>query len=88
MEAVVVQRMVRLTEEQAEELERRARLGDRSVEDLLCDAVETLLRTPITWARPTEEQRRRAKAAAGRLTAKETDLGVNHDHYLAEVYSE
>lgn len=84
----MVQKMVRLTEEQAEELEQRARLGDRSVEDLLCDAVERLLKTPITWAHPTEEQRRRAKEAAGRFEAKETDLGVNHDKYLAEAYSE
>ncbi len=84
----MVQRVVELTEEQAEKLDELSRQMNVPAQELLHNAVDALLRTPITRARPTDEQRRRALAIGGKYRSGLTDLSLNHDKYWAEAIAD
>ncbi len=77
---------VELTEEEAERLQEMAQEKQVSVLDVIHDAIAERLRNRIE---PTmAEKRRRALDVVGQYPADVTDLGRNHDRYLAEVYGE
>ena len=77
----MVRTIVQLTENQAEELRRRAREQGVSISQLVRQGVDKLLSTPSA----DEAIRRRALAAVG-FIRDEPDLSVDHDQYLAEIY--
>lgn len=76
---------IQLTEEQAAGLKRRAALSDRSVADLVREAVDLLLaQSPV---RTRGERMRRAASAFGTFASGTGDLGTAHDHHVAEAVS-
>ncbi len=81
----MVQRVVELTEEESEKLDELARTMGVPAQELLHNAVNSLLRTPGAPAHPTEEQWQRAMSIAGKYRSGLTDLSVNHDQYWAEA---
>ncbi|HEX7183969.1 MAG TPA: ribbon-helix-helix protein, CopG family [Thermoanaerobaculia bacterium] len=74
---------IELTDEQAKVLEERAASEGRSVSEVIQSIVEGLLVKDTPPDR--EEVKRRALAAIGRFRSDATDLGVEHDRYLAEA---
>lgn len=80
----MVQRMLELTDDEAENLDDLARQRNVPVVDLIHDAVRQLLQPRGLLA--TDERRRRAAAASGCIRFGDvTDLAENHDRYLAEA---
>ncbi len=79
----MIRTQIQLTEEQAARLKRLASAKGVSVAELFRQGVEVLLRS--NGISP-EEQRQRAIAVAGRFHSGQSDLSVNHDNHLAEVY--
>jgi hypothetical protein len=74
---------VQLTDEQATELKKLAATKGVSMAELVRCAVDQFLRVESLGA---EERRRRAMSFAGRFHGFETDLSVEHDKYLDEIY--
>jgi len=83
----MVQRVVDLTEEEAEKLDELARTLEVPAQELLHKAVNGLLRTSASPSRPTEDDWRRAAALSGRFNFGLRDLSENHDKYLAEAFA-
>jgi Arc/MetJ-type ribon-helix-helix transcriptional regulator len=81
----VVRTQIQLTEEQAEALRRLAHERRLSMAALIREAVDRLLDGD-----DDRERWRRALSVVGKYRDKEgaTDLGVNHDKYLAEAYED
>lgn len=74
---------VQITEEQEKALRRKARASGRSIAGIIRDAVDRYV------ARDERECRiQRALAAMARFrdSGGATDVSVNHDRYLAEIY--
>jgi len=75
---------IELTEEQIRLLRDRAKAERRSVADLIRESVERFVSDD---QRPDmEELKRRAREALGRFRSGRSDIGVNHDRYLAEDF--
>jgi predicted transcriptional regulator len=72
---------IELSSAQWQKLNQLARRRNKSVAQLIADAIDQLLQSeqPSDW----EERKRRALSAVGRFPA-EPDLAQRHDEYLAE----
>jgi hypothetical protein len=80
----MVRTQVQLTEEQSRALKLISARQGRSVAELIRQSVDNLVRSQGLVE--AKERRRRAIAAAGRFRSGQTDLSVEHDRYLAEIY--
>jgi hypothetical protein len=80
----MVRTQIQLTERQTQRLKALAKERGVSMAELIRESVDKLLESPAVIDR--EERKRRAIAVAGRFRSGLTDLGVNHDEYLAEAY--
>ncbi|MBI3948206.1 MAG: CopG family transcriptional regulator [Armatimonadetes bacterium] len=74
---------VELTDEEAERLEALAQEKQVSVSEIIRDAVQERLRHP---AEPTMAEKRRRAMSIPSFPSDVTDLGRNHDRYLAEAF--
>src|SRR5580765_909755 len=83
---MMIRTQIQLTEQQVQNLKSLANARGVSMAELIREGVDSLLKAQqgIDLA----ERRRRAIAAAGMLRSDVSDLGVNHDRYLAEVYEQ
>lgn len=77
---------IQLTDQQIQALKQLAAAQDRSVAELIRQAVDVLLRSSGEIG--DEERRRRAIAAAGRFRSGLRDLSTEHDRYLNEAYAD
>lgn len=75
---------VQLTESQVRELKDMAATQNRSMAELIRQAVDILLRSSGDVDR--EERKRRAIAAAGQFHSGLGDVSTHHDDYLSEAY--
>ena len=77
---------IELTEDQIRRLDEVAETSGRSVADVIRDSVELYLgqEGPIDRALAKE----RARSAIGKFRSSVDDLGVNHDRYLEEDFSD
>lgn len=75
---------VQLTEYQVRELKDMAATQNRSMAELIRQAVDILLRSSGEVDR--EERKRRAIAAAGQFHSGLGDVSTSHDDYLSEAY--
>jgi hypothetical protein len=82
----MVRTQIQLTEEQSQALKQLAARQDVSVAELIRRSVDALIESA---AEPTREERwRRAREVAGMFHSGHSDLGINHDRYLAEAFAE
>ena len=83
---MMIRTQIQLTEQQVQSLKSLANARGVSMAELIREGVDSLLKAQqgIDLA----ERRRRAIAAAGMFRSDVSDLGVNHDRYLAEVYEQ
>jgi len=79
----MVQTQVQLREEQLQALKRLAEMRGVSIEELIQQGVDQLLRSLYV----DEERWTRAMNAVGRFRSGRTDISVNHDAYLVEAFS-
>jgi hypothetical protein len=79
----VVRTQVQLTEEQAEQLRRLSVQQQRSMADLIREALDDLLTQQDGSAR--QDRMRRAKRAFGRFRSRTGDLSRRHDAHFAET---
>lgn len=80
----MVRTQIQLTERQAQGLKSLAAARGVSMAELIRESVDRLLESdPVV---DLEERRRRAIAIAGKFRSGVSDLGINHDQYLAEAY--
>jgi len=77
---------IQLTESQARALKELAAARNKSMAELIRQAVDILLRNAT--AIDHEERKRRAIAAAGRFRSGMPDLSTEHDRYLSEAYAD
>jgi len=75
---------VQLTESQVRELKDMAAAQNKSMAELIRQAVDILLRRSGEVDR--EERKRRAIVAAGRFRSGLGDVSTSHDDYLSEAY--
>lgn len=80
----MVRTQIQLTEEQAHRLKAVAKRKRVSQAELIRRYVDRML--PLEEDRSDEEIRRRAIAAAGRISSGTGDLAARHNEYLAEIY--
>jgi hypothetical protein len=76
---------VQLTEEQAQALKALAQERNMSMAVLIRQSVDAMLKTNSV---DREELKRRALSIVGKYRSDISNLGVNHDKYLAEAYAE
>lgn len=82
----MVRTQIQLTEEQSHTLKVMAREKGISVAELIRRSIDHYIHS---LKEPTLEQKyERSLSIIGKYTAKETDLGRNHDRYLAEIYGD
>jgi len=83
---MMIRTQIQLTEQQVQNLKSLANARGVSMAELIREGVDSLLKAQqgIDLA----ERRRRAIAAAGMFRSDVSDLGVNHDRYLAEAYEQ
>ncbi len=79
----MVRTQIQLSEEQSTRLKRRAALSDRSVADIIREAVDLLLARSPDQSRGN--QMRRATSAFGAFSSGVPDLGTGHDRHLADT---
>lgn len=75
---------VQLTESQIRALKDMASAQNKSMAELIRQAVDILLRR--SGEIDQVERKRRATAAAGRFRSGHDDLSTEHDRYLTEAY--
>jgi hypothetical protein len=77
---------IQLREDQAKTLKEMAAEYNVSVAELIRQSVDMLIQSDpeLTQA----EKRKRAAAIIGIYESGVTDLSINHDKYLAEIYGE
>lgn len=84
----MIRTQIQLTEEQHKYLREKAAEYNVSMAELIRRSVDMMARQEVKPSR--EELIQRAKAIAG--TARDidgaTDVAVNHDKYLAEIYAQ
>jgi Arc/MetJ-type ribon-helix-helix transcriptional regulator len=83
---MMIRTQIQLTKQQVQSLKSLANARGVSMAELIREGVDSLLKAQqgIDLA----ERRRRAIAAAGKFQSDVSDLGVNHDRYLAEAYEQ
>ncbi len=81
----MVRTQIQLTEGQARTLKRLARQQQCSVAELIRQSVDLYLAN--RGELPLDQQYERAMAVVGKYRSGDTDLGRNHDQYLAEAYA-
>ncbi len=81
----MIRTQVQLTNEQVGKLKELAITYDVSMAELIRRSVDDFLaaRRPLD----TGERKRRALAVIGRFHSGLSDVSVNHDRYLADVYA-
>lgn len=77
---------IQLTNEQTRALKDLSVQQNKSMAQLIREAIDTLLRSRHLPAR--DDLRRRAIQAAGRFRSGVPDLATRHDDYLAESYGD
>jgi predicted transcriptional regulator len=77
---------IQLTEDQMQALKRLASTRNKSMAELIRQAVDALLEGSV--AIDDDERRRRAIAAAGRFRSGLRDLSTKHDRYLNEAWGD
>lgn len=77
----MVRTQIQLTEEQARALHRKASERETSVAQLIREAIDASLA-----AEDTADARQRALQAVGRYRSGRSDVGAEHDRYLAEDF--
>lgn len=82
----MIRTQVQLTEQQMQGLKSLAHARGISMAELIRQSIDTLLKTQQDV--DLSEKRQRAIAAAGRFRSDVSDLGTNHDRYLAEAFEE
>lgn len=82
----MIRTQIQLTEQQSARLKELAAEYDVSSAELIRRAVDQLLATTQRVYDP--EQKRLALAFIGQISDEVTDLSVNHDKYLAEIYAQ
>jgi len=80
----MVRTQILLTEQQAQELRKRAAAERRSMADLVRDSVDAMLGAGAESGR--DHAKARALAAVGRFRSGVPDLGTRHDDHLAEAW--
>ncbi len=80
----MVRTQIQLTETQVQTLKDMAAAQNKSMAELIRQAVDLLLRSAGEIDR--EERKRRAIAAAGRFHSGLGDLSTDHDRHLSEAY--
>jgi len=75
---------IQLTESQVRALKDMSATQNKSMAELIRQAIDILLRSSGEVDR--EERKRRAIAAAGRFHSGLGDFSTNHDDYLSEAY--
>lgn len=79
----MIRTQVQLSEEQAARLKRRAAVAERSMADLIREAVDLLLaRSP---ERTRGEQMRRVASAFGKFASGTRDLATAHDRHFTDA---
>ncbi len=86
MKGPMYRTQIQLTESQVRALKDMAAAQDKSMAELIRQAVDILLRSVGEVDR--EERKRRALAAAGRFRSGLGDLSTDHDRYLNEAYQD
>ncbi len=83
---MMIRTQVQLTERQMNALKTLAHKRQVSVAELIRQGVEHVISGPEPIS--DEEKMRRAMAIVGKFTDKDgaTDVSINHDKYLAEIY--
>ena len=79
----MIRTQIQLTEEQAKTLKQIAARQGKSVAELIRISVDEWIRSSAFVDK--DEQRRRAIAAAGKLSGGPADLAAEHDKYFAEA---
>jgi Arc/MetJ-type ribon-helix-helix transcriptional regulator len=79
----MVRTQLQLTEDQVNALRLLSSQKRKSMSDLVRESVDLLLREQ---ARSSAVER--ALSAVGRFRSGKSDIGLNHDDYLAEAYNE
>lgn len=79
----MIRTQIQLTEKQARALRDMAAREGKSIAELIRTSVDDLIQSNH-FINP-ENQRRRAKEAAGRIKGGPADLSTEHDQYLAEA---
>lgn len=82
----MIRTQVQFTEEQIALLRERARAQNRSVSDLVREAVTRFLGDPAPADR--RESAQRAEALVGKFRSGTPDLAAEHDRYLADAFGE
>lgn len=82
----MVRTQIQLTEKQAELLKKNAEARHLSVAELIRQAVDIFVNTGSVV--DIEERRKRAIAAAGKFRSGISDLSLEHDKHLSEVFQE
>jgi hypothetical protein len=81
---IMVRTQIQLTEEQAIEVKRVARVRGVSMAEVIREAVDSVLKPGVRA--PAEERRVRALGALGRFSSGRRDVSTNHDKYLGEIF--
>lgn len=80
----MVRTQIQLTEEQSRILKTMALEQQISVAELIRRSIDNYIQS---INQPSlNERRQRALSVVGKFSSEETDLSVNHDLYLAEIY--
>jgi hypothetical protein len=82
----MVRTQIQLTEEQSTNLRQLAEQENISVAELIRRSVDHYLQKRRGFSE--EERKQRLLSVIGIGNSGVTDLGVNHDKYLAEIYAE
>jgi hypothetical protein len=80
----MIRTQIQLTEEQSRILKQLAKVREVSVAELVRHSIDYYIHS---MKEPTlEEKYERSMSIVGKYRAEETDIGRNHDRYLAEIY--
>lgn len=82
----MIRTQVQLTEQQALALRMLAGARKVSIAELIRQSIEAFLQT--SQGIDLAEKKQRAISVAGKFRSDVSDLGTNHDRYLAEAYRE
>lgn len=80
----MVRTQIQLTEKQAEALHRLANERNVSIASVIRQSVDKTLAEQSDIS--NIERRQRAAAVSGKFRSGKTDISVDHDKYLADIY--
>jgi hypothetical protein len=82
----MVRTKIQLTEEQAKEVKRIARMRLTSVAEVIREAVNHMIRSDRGMAADAEDRRKSALKAVGKFSSGKRDISRKHDKYLPEAF--